>query len=114
MSWINVKAVADPRGYELSGTAVRCPAHPPARSYMAGSISNFDAELKVVWTHAAELSPSAPSAPGCFVCREVSRPRRSGYRASGSGLSWKRTTSGLDKVLPGAPGLGGVMPSMGI
>src|SRR4029453_8166861 len=60
MNWINVKTVADPRGYELSGTAVRLPAPPPARSYMAGSISNSDAELKVLWTHAAELSPSAP------------------------------------------------------
>ncbi len=27
---------------------------------MAGSISNSDAELKVLWTHAAKLSPSAP------------------------------------------------------
>src|SRR3989442_5407307 len=75
MSWIKVKTEADPRSYALSCTAVRCPANPPPRSYMAGSISNSDAELKVPGTHADKLSASTPisfeDANGCNKALEV-------------------------------------------
>src|SRR5437867_786474 len=75
MSWINVKTEADPRSYALSCTAIRCPANPPPRSYMAGSISNSDAELKVLGTHAAKLSASTPISfedpNGCNKALEV-------------------------------------------
>ena len=65
MSWINVKDEAAPAQLQALVYCHTMPANPSARGHMAGSVSNPDAGLKVLGTHAAKLPPTSMR-PGDF------------------------------------------------
>ena len=69
MSWINVKDEAAPAQLQALVYCHTMPANPSARGHMAGSVSNPDAGLKVLGTHAAKLPPK-PSVETRTVARK--------------------------------------------
>jgi len=83
-----------------------------------------DAPIRRVAARVFRIPTDAPEADGTIAWNATTmvvadgvaaRLAMTGQWASGSGRSWKCTTSGLDwvaGVAPGAPGAGASMPSM--